>query len=199
MNEPHGGAVETMGLVNRAREGDEMAFRRLVERFRDRIFRQALVQTGDADDAEDVTQEVLVRLHLQIARFRGDAKFETWLFTLTRNAAADQRRKRERPHRIAARIREMVGEEEAVDEDPLERLEASRIGDLVRAFLADLSERQRTVFDLVDLQGYSTVEVAEMLGMRPVTVRTHLLRARRALRAKLLDAHDREGEECGEM
>ena len=199
MSGPHGGAIETTQLVNRARQGDEAAFRRLVERYRDRIFRQALVQTGDADDAEDVTQEVLVRLHLQLSRFRGEAKFETWLFTLTRNAAADQRRKRDRPHRIAARIQELGGGVEAAENDPTERLEALQFGDRVRALLTDLSERQRTVFDLVDLQGYAAGEVAEMLGMRPVTVRTHLLRARRSLRAELLGGAHMEGEARGEM
>ena len=194
MGEPQGGTTQTTELVDRARRGDETAFRRLVERHRDRIYRQALVQTGDADDAEDVTQEVLVRLHLGLAGFRSESKFETWLFTLTRNAAADFRNKQNRPHRLAARMRELGGGEDGVASDPEGRLEASLIGDQVRAFLAQLSERQRTVLDLVDLQGYPTGEVAEMLGMRPVTVRTHLMRARRALREELLGREQTEGE-----
>jgi RNA polymerase sigma-70 factor (ECF subfamily) len=152
------------------------------------------VQTGDADDAEDVTQEVLVRLHLGLRRFRGESKFETWLFTLTRNAAADFRSKQNRPHRLAARMRELGGSDDGLASDPTELLEASLIGDQVRAFLAKLSERQRTVLDLVDLQGYPTAEVAEMLGMRPVTVRTHLMRARRVLREELLRRGHTEGE-----
>ena len=195
MGEPQGGTTRTTELVDRARRGDETAFRRLVERHRDRIYRQALVQTGDADDAEDVTQEVLVRLHLELNKFRGDSKFETWLFTLTRNAAADFRSKQNRPHRLAARMRELGGDEDGMVSDPAGRLEASLIGDQVRAFLAQLSERQRTVLDLVDLQGYPTDEVAEMLGMRPVTVRTHLMRARRVLREKLVGREQTAGEQ----
>ena len=194
MVEPKGGTTQTTELVDRARRGDETAFRRLVERHRDRIYRQALVQTGDADDAEDVTQEVLVRLHLELKDFRGDSKFETWLFTLTRNAAADFRSKRDRPRRLAARMRELGGGEDGGENDPAGRLEASLIGDQVRAFLTQLSERQRTVLDLVDLQGYPTGEVAEMLGMRPVTVRTHLMRARRVLREKMLGHEHTKGE-----
>jgi len=173
-------------LVRLAGLGDGEAFRKLVERYRGRIFRQALVQTGDPDDAEDVTQEVLVRLHLQLSGFRGDAKFETWLFTLTRNAAADQRRIRDRPQRIAARVRATAGRDLHVGDDPANRLDAAVTADRVRVFLLELSERQRTVIDLVDIQGYTTAEVASLLGMRPVTVRTHLLRARRKLRARLL-------------
>ena len=91
-------------------------------------------------------------------------------------------------------MRELGGSEDGVVSDPAGRLEASLIGDEVRAFLAQLSERQRTVLDLVDLQGYRTGEVAEMLGMRPVTVRTHLMRARRALREELLGREHIEGE-----
>jgi RNA polymerase sigma-70 factor (ECF subfamily) len=91
-------------------------------------------------------------------------------------------------------MRELGGGEDGVASDPEGRLEASLIGDQVRAFLAQLSERQRTVLDLVDLQGYPTGEVAEMLGMRPVTVRTHLMRARRVLREELLGREQTEGE-----
>lgn len=195
LGEPQGGTTRTTELVDRARRGDETAFRRLVERHRDRIYRQALVQTGDADDAEDVTQEVLVRLHLELKKFRGDSMFETWLFTLTRNAAADFRSKQNRPHRLAARMRELGGSDDGLASDPTERLEAGLIGDQVRAFLAKLSERQRTVLDLVDLQGYPTAEVAEMLDIRPVTVRTHLMRARRVLREKLVGREQTAGEQ----
>ena len=194
MGEPLGGETRTAELVDRARHGDETAFRRLVERHRDRIYRQALVQTADVDDAEDVTQEVLVRLHLGLPGFRGESKFETWLFTLTRNAAAEFRGKRSRPRRLAARLLEFGATGDEVAGDPEQRLEASLVGDRVRAFLEQLSDRQRTVLDLVDLQGYPAAEVAEMLGMRPVTVRTHLMRARRVVRMEFLGREHMEGE-----
>ncbi len=194
MSRPQEGAARTAELVERAQRGDGMAFRHLVEIHRDRVFRQALVQTGNVDDAEDVTQEVLIRLHLGLTRFRREAKFETWLFALTRNAVAELRRSRSRPRRLAARMREIGTQEHEATDDPTRRLEAKLIGEKVQAFLAMLSERQRTVLDLVDLQGYPTGEVAEMLGMRPVTVRTHLMRARRELRKRFLERENREGE-----
>jgi len=199
LGEPNGGTMQTTELVDRARTGDETAFRRLVERHRDHIYRQALVQTGDADDAEDVTQEVLVRLHLGLPDFRGESKFETWLFTLTRNAAADFRSRRSRPRRLEDRMRELGWGDDRVASDPAGRLEAGLIGDQVRAFLSKLSERQRTVLDLVDLQGYTAAEVGEMLGMRPVTVRTHLMRARRELRGALLKLENPGGELQSEL
>ena len=69
----------------------------------------------------------------------------------------------------------------------------------MKAFLSKLSERQRTVLDLVDLQGYTAAEVGEMLGMRPVTVRTHLMRARRELRGALLKLENPGGELQSEL
>jgi len=197
LSKPQEGAARTAELVDRARLGDELAFRHLVERHRDRVFRQALVQTGDVDDAEDVTQEVLVRLHLGLPGFRGDAKCETWLFALTRNAVVELRRKRKRPRRLLARMREFGATGDGVTEDPTRRLEARWIGEELRALLEDLSERQRVVLDLVDLQGYPAGEVAEMLGMRPVTVRTHLMRARRVLRERFLAREITRGEPDG--
>jgi len=76
-------------LVRRAQAGEREAFDRLVRVYRDRIFRWALVRTGDVDDAEDATQEALVRLHMGLRKFRGASRFETWLYAITRSAAAD--------------------------------------------------------------------------------------------------------------
>jgi RNA polymerase sigma-70 factor (ECF subfamily) len=68
-------------------------------------------------------------------------------------------------------------------------MENARAAALVRAFFAELQGRQREVFDLVDLQGYTPAEAAEMLEIEPPTARVHLLRARRAIRERILAAH----------
>ena len=96
-------------------------------------------------------------------------------------------------------MRELGWGDDRVASDPAGRLEAGLIGDQVRAFLSKLSERQRTVLDLVDLQGYTAAEVGEMLGMRPVTVRTHLMRARRELRGALFKLENPGGELQSEL
>jgi RNA polymerase sigma-70 factor (ECF subfamily) len=72
-------------------------------------------------------------------------------------------------------------------QDPLDRLAGGRITDLVALLLRELPPRQREVFALADLEEIDPGEIAVRLGMRPVTVRVHLFRARRALRAKLLE------------
>lgn len=85
-----------MALVERARAGDEAAFARLVARCYDRVYRWALGRTGDPDEADDVTQDVLVRMHRHLGGYRGRAQFTTWLYQITRNAAIDRARRRER-------------------------------------------------------------------------------------------------------
>jgi RNA polymerase sigma-70 factor (ECF subfamily) len=69
------------------------------------------------------------------------------------------------------------------------------IADVVREFLTELPQRQREVFNLVDLQDATSIEVSEMLNMKPVTVRANLFRARRALRARILERHPALAEE----
>ena len=176
-------------LIRGAKAGDEAAFEGLVRRHYDQIYRWALARTGDRDEAEDVTQETLVRLHRHIGGFDGRSAFNTWLYQVTRSAAADLHRKRTRRARLALKVKQ---ESTAVAIDPREDEETTderRASDLVKAFLERLSERQREIFDLVDLQGFSTVEVSAMLKMEPVTVRSHLFRARKAIRGKILESH----------
>jgi RNA polymerase sigma-70 factor (ECF subfamily) len=176
-------------LIKGAQAGDEAAFEGLVRRHYGQIHRWALARTGDRDEADDVTQETLVRLHRHLPNFDGRSRFSTWLYQVTRSAAADLHRKRARRERLFSKVKR---EQPAQPIDPRgnEALtDRKRAADLVKAFLEQLSERQREIFDLVDLQGFSTVEVSSMLKMEPVTVRSHLFRARKAMRARILESH----------
>ncbi len=174
-------------LIKGAQAGEGAAFDDLVRRYYGQIYRWAVVRTGDRDDAEDVTQETLVRLHRHLPSFDGRSRFSTWLYQVTRSAAADLHRRRVRRERLASMVkRETV---EAMDPRGAEVVtDEKRASELVKTFLKKLSERQREVFDLVDIQGFSTVEVSEMLKMEPVTVRSHLFRARKAIRRKILES-----------
>lgn len=176
-------------LVRRAQAGDVAAFERLARRFYERIHRWALAKTGDPDDADDVTQEALVRLHRHIGKFDSRSAFTTWLYRVTGSAAADLHRKRSRRLRLAEKAN---GEAGPQSHDPRDRgadRDERRAADLVRTFLEELSERQREVFDLCDLQGFAPAEVSRMLDLEPVTVRSHLFRARAAIRERILESH----------
>ncbi len=175
-------------LAARARGGDAEAFGELVRQCYQQIHRWALVHTGDPDDADDVTQEVLIRLQRGIRRFRAQARFTTWLFQVTRNAALELHRKREARNRMHMRL-QRDGHSDDDSGSTLEPSSESGISRLVKDFLTALPQRQREVFDLVDLQGLKPLEVSQMLDMNPATVRAHLFRARRALRSRILAQH----------
>ena len=184
-------------LVHRAQAGDTAARDELLRRCHGTVFRWALALTTDADDAEDVAQEVLVRLHRFLERFSGRSRFTTWLYQVTRHAALGWRR------RLSSRLR--VAREVAVDaplttgggEDPVERLHGAQIAAVVMALFRELPTRQQEVFNLDDIEGVALVEIAARLEMQPGTVRAHLFRARRTLRARILAGHPELAEGRG--
>ena len=159
----------------------------MIGEFYPRIYRWALVITGDPDSADDVTQEAVIRAYRHFDKFRGDSSLSTWLYRITRNAAVEmmtrQAERDERRDRIPAEemAAEFFGTAQGESADSRQFLE------IVRSFFRELSDRQREVFDLVDMQGYKPVEAAEMLGIDAATARTHLLRARRTIRGRIVD------------
>jgi len=173
------GAVDDPVLVARARAGDEAAFRILVERHQDRAFGLALRMLRSRDDAREVAQEAFVRAWLAIGRFRGDASFSTWLHAIVTRRALDRaevlkkRRTREMPGENAPEVAAPTGA------GPEQRALALRLERL----LATLSGPQRAAVTLFYYEGHGVEQIAAMLGMPEGTVKTHLSRARAALRA----------------
>jgi RNA polymerase sigma-70 factor (ECF subfamily) len=169
-------------MVRGAQRGDAAALSRLLELVRPRVYRWAIVQTGSADEAEDLAQETLLRATRKLHDFAFAARFTTWLHAIMRSAAADWRRTRRRRDAL---LRERAGPP-AMTRQPEP---AAALLDIVRASLDELTARQREVFDLVDLQGHTPAEAAGLLDMNATTVRVHLLRARRQLRTRILESH----------
>lgn len=163
------------------------AFAEVVRPFYPKIYRWALILTGNHDEAEDVTQDVVIRVYRHFDSYRGEASVSTWLYRITRNVAVEmmnrkkKRREREAGHlaRETLERASMMGQSGNVD--------SNQLLDIVRAFFSELSGRQREVFDLVDLQGFEPIEVAEMLEIDAATARTHLHRARRAIRKRIIE------------
>jgi RNA polymerase sigma-70 factor (ECF subfamily) len=178
-------------LLDRAKASDPGALDELLTGLRPLVYRWARVRTGDADDAEDVTQRVLLRVHDRIGEFEGRSSFTTWLYRVTANAANEVGRRRGAIRRLKER---WLGHRTTVAAaDPLDEIENRRTKERILEMMRGLSPMQRVTLDLVDLQGYEPAEAAEMLEANPNTVRVHLLRARRALRKRILDDHDNGG------
>ena len=172
-------------LVERARKGDATAFRTLVERHHARAFALAWRLTGDRDDAEEVAQDAFVRAWRALPAFRAEAAFGTWLHRIVTRVALDRR--------AQAAVRR--GREVGVGDADLEAAAAgaSEEGSEDRAtararaaLLAGLSEAQRTAVSLHYLEDRPVLEVAQAMGLPENTVKTHLARARAAMREAFL-------------
>ena len=154
------------------------------------ICRWAVIWTGSPDTAEDVAQTVLLRVNGSIRSYAPAGRFTTWAYRITRNVLIDYGRSHGREHALRDGLRlEEVARAVAVD-DGARSFEAV---DLLQHLMCALSPQQRAALDLVDLQGFSAQDAAEMLELAPATVRVHLHRARRVLRTRL------RGEEAAEV
>ena len=164
-------------LVERARRGDEAAFRRLVEAHQARAYALALRILRSPADAEEVAQDAFVRAWSALREFRGESSFGTWLHRIVARRAFDR----------AAVLRHRRGREAAADAAPEpagpegdeDALQARRLQRLIAA----LTPAQRAAVTLYYYEGRSVEQVAELLEMPENTVKTHLARARAALRA----------------
>jgi RNA polymerase sigma-70 factor, ECF subfamily len=157
-------------------DGDPDAFAELVRRHRDRLWAVALRTTGDPEDASDALQDALISAFRRAGTFRGDAQVTTWLHRIVVNACLDRMRRRK------AKATEPLpdddrGRDLAVPpvEDPAETGE--RRADVLAA-LRQLNEDQRAALVLVDMEGYSVDEAAEILGCAPGTVKSRCARGR---------------------
>jgi len=175
--DPAPAAAEDAALVARARAGDERAFGELVERYRDRVYGLALRVVRSPADAEEVAQDAFVRAWLALRGFRGEASFSTWLYRIAVRRAFDRalslrtRRGRETGLEAAEHAAAPAGEGAAPAMRRLERL------------IDELSPAQRAAVTLYYLEDQSVERVAEVLEMPENTVKTHLSRARAALRS----------------
>jgi RNA polymerase sigma-70 factor (ECF subfamily) len=186
------GALDDSALVTQCQEGDLAAFDALVLRHQQEVFAVALRMLGDRDEAEDVAQDAFVRAYQGIRSFRREAKLSTWLVSITMNLCRNRRRWWARRRRlIAGSLDDPVEREEGTraqtiadpsptPADTAQRREQQR---QLLAALQLLSEGERMVIVLRDIQGRSYEEIAEILRCRVGTVKSRLNRARLQLRA----------------
>lgn len=170
------GAVSDQELIGLARSGDRQAFGELVERHYDFVYRIAWRWAGNRSDAEDIAQDVCVRLGKAIRSFKGDGAFTTWLYAMTMNAARDLKRKERRDSLKTQAFgvhAAIAGELPEEPDDQAERLWAS-----VRA----LPDKQREAVTLVYGEGLSHAEAAEAMGLAEATVSWHVHEAKKRLR-----------------
>ena len=166
-------------LVIRVRAGDARAFDGLVHAYMRQAFQLAYRVVGHREDAEDLVQEAFLAAHQYLDSYDVERPFGPWLMRIVLNRGANLRRSRTR--------RETEPEVDAVSPAPsaLEESERKEARVILTRAMATLSERQRMIVTLFDVDGRTSTEIGEMLDLSPGTVRWHLHEARRTLRGAL--------------
>lgn len=173
-------------LVARARGGDGAAFESLVRRHLRAAYAVALAQLGEEADAQDAVQDAFVTALKRIEECRKPDQFASWLLSIVRNRARDHRRYRQ--------VRDALPLEAAAESrdrraDPGRDAENAELREDLLGALDTLTELQREVILLFDVEGWSHREIAGKLGISEGSARVHLFNARRALREKLTERH----------
>lgn len=200
--------LDDLTLVRRYKEGDEQAFRALVQRYERKVFAVAFGMLKDREEALDISQEAFVRVHQNLGRFQGDSAFYTWLYRIVRNLAID-------------RLRSRKSEASAVDDsaEAQERAQAGgvathlgtnpqrgalrrELAEKMNEALAKLSGNHREILLLREVEGMSYDELATTLEIPKGTVMSRLFHARAKMQQLLatylegdrLDLASGEGE-----
>lgn len=176
--------VPDIELVARARRGDDDAFRSLVERYQDQVAATVIRMLGTGPEADDVGQETFIRFYHALDRFRGDSELGYYLKRIAMNLALNALKRRER-----RRSRLKWNEDLAAFSDPEmipeQDLEGQEMAAHAMNAIQSLSPKIRAVAVLRLVEGYSTAETAELLGIPYGTVLSRLARAVRLLRDQL--------------
>ena len=178
-------------LMQRVQAGDQEAFAQLQERYAPRIFGYFCRQMRNRTEAEDLTQEVFLRLYRSRSSYRPRAKFATWIFHITQNVARNALRSRRR-HPCVHLDHETQGERGLLEvlwdraDGPSRPLERDELAGVVRAAVAELAGRQRTALELHQFHDFTYAQVALELDMTPKAAKSLLYRARNQLREALL-------------
>ncbi len=183
-------------LVAQLQQGDESAFRKLVDEWQDMVYNTAVGIVQNPEDADDITQEVFVQVFQSIRSFKGDAKFSTWLYRITLSKALDHEKKKNRKKRFAF-VQSLFGSKEEEQHHPVEfdhpgvlMEKKERAAALFKA-LKQLAHNQRIAFTLHKLEGQSYQEIAEIMNTTLFAVESLMGRAKTNLK-KILNAYYQE-------
>ena len=174
--------------MERIGRGDHEAFRELVTAYQDIVVGTVARMLGNSADAEDIAQQVFLRIWRHASRYRPDAKFTTYLFTITRNLVFNETRRRSRKREVSGDEREdafHLQHETAATERPDAELQHTELQRAVDAAIAALPEVQRTAVILRRYEDMPYEEISKVLELSVPAVKSLLFRARSSLRESL--------------
>ncbi len=190
-----GVVMDEAALIRAAQAGDHDAFEQLVRAYDQSVLRLAMNLLRSPEDAHDVYQDAFLRVYRNLHSFRFDCSFHTWLYRIVTNLCLDQMRKRkvrkEEPTVLTTADgpldRMDAVQEERVDGDPQRHLFSGQVRRRIKEVLAELTPRERMVFELRHYQGLRLRRIGEILGTTEEAAKNCLFRATQKMRAGLGD------------
>lgn len=178
-------------LIENIRQGEHEAYRYIIERHKNYVFTLIYREIGHRETAEDLAQDVFVKMYRALSSFRGDAQFKTWLYRLTLNCVIDYRRSQKRKplESVIDTIRSWFADR---TDEPEKRLMTKEDQHEVWEILAMLPYKYRIALELFHLRQCSYQEIAAILDIPPKTVETRLYRAKQKFKQKWLEVHPHE-------
>jgi len=178
-------------LIERVCSGDINAFQEIVERYKKKVYYIAYDIVGDFHEAEDISQEVFIKMYRALDRFRKDAKMSSWLYQITVNTAIDSLRRRKAKPRFNVEDIEQVGvrdrafQSASPEADPERRAVATLMQEHIDLALQKITPQERAVFVMRHYNEFKIREIADVLEVSSGTVKSLLFRALKKLRKEL--------------
>jgi RNA polymerase sigma-70 factor (ECF subfamily) len=202
----HGEAVATLGaktvtaldesaVIRAAQAGDQAAFEQLVQAYDQSVLRLALNLLRSPEDASDIYQEAFLRVYRNLHTFRFDCSFHTWLYRIVTNLCLDHLRKRKVRKEESTVVDTQEGPvdrmevvmEDRAEGDPQRKLLSQQLGSRISAVLAEMTPRERMVFEMRHYQGMRLRAIGEILGTTEEAAKNCLFRATQKMRTALGD------------
>lgn len=182
---------EDFELLAKFKNGDQHAFELLVRKYKTTVFNTIYSVMGNAQEADDIAQEVFLKVYTKADSFKGESSFSTWLYRVTVNRCIDELRRRK--NKIISYETEFNQEEKLKLKDVLasrenditEKLRQKELQDIIQKAMNSLPEKYRIILTLKEIEGLSYKEISQIMKISLAKVKIWLFRARQKLKGKL--------------
>ncbi|GHT59205.1 DNA-directed RNA polymerase sigma-70 factor [Bacteroidia bacterium] len=173
---------EIQELIDRSKHGDTKAFGLLVIEYQPLVFRLAFRLLGNENKAEDATQDIFIKVWLQINKYKPQYQFSTWIYKVTANLCYDRLRSMEYTLETDVNSCPTWVSSENIEAEIINK----ELSELILYFTKALSPKQKLVFTLNDIEGLETAEITAITGLPPEKIKSNLYLARKSIREKLI-------------
>jgi len=182
---------EDFELLAKFKKGDQQAFELLVRKYKTTVYNTIYSIMGNAQEADDIAQEVFLKVYTKADSFKGESSFSTWLYRITVNRCVDELRRRK--NKIISYETEFNQEEKLKLKDVLasrenditEKLRRKELQDIIQKAMNSLPEKYRIILTLKEIEGLSYKEISQIMKISLAKVKIWLFRARQKLKGKL--------------